>query len=216
MSPPADAHRSGPLEATPTAGREPGALAREGARKLVHLTTATAAALLAWVLPTRQRQILFVAVAACALLLDLARLLRPGLRRHFERAFAPMLRGAEHRRISGATTLALGFMAAVVLFPRAAAVAGLLFAGLGDAASALVGRSHGRHRFPWGKSLEGSLAFLAVAFVIAWGVPGLAPAAALVVALALALLEAAPLPFDDNLLLPVVGAALTFLVANLR
>ncbi len=213
---PADAHPSGPMEATPPAGGASGALAREGARKLVHLTTATVAALLAWALPTRPRQILFVAVAAFALLLDLARLLRPGVRRHFERAFAPMLRGAEHRRISGATTLAIGFMAAVVLFPRAAAVAGLLLAGLGDAASALIGRSLGRHRFPWGKSLEGSFAFLAVAFVIAWGVPGLAPLAALAVALALALLEVAPLPFDDNLLLPVVGAALTFFVANLR
>ncbi len=195
------------------AGR--GALAREAARKLIHLTTAAVAAILAWVLPTPGRRGLFLAVAAFALAFDLARLTFPGLRRHFERALGPMLRGAERGRISGATTLAIGFMVAVVLFPRLPAVAGLLYAGCGDAAGALVGRAFGRHRYPWGRSLEGSLAVLVVTFLIAWLLPALAPAAALGVALALTLLEAAPLPFDDNLLLPAAGAALTFFVAAL-
>jgi len=192
-----------------------GALVHEAARKLIHVATATVAAILAWVLPTGQRRGLFLVVAGLALAVDLARLNLPGLRRYFERALAPVLRGAERDRISGATTLAVGFMAAVVLFPRSAAVAGLLYAGCGDAAAALVGRSLGRHRYPWGKSLEGSLAFLAVVFLLAWTVPALGAASALAVALALALLEAAPLRFDDNLLLPAAGAALTFLASRL-
>ncbi len=204
-----------PTEEGPAGPSGRGVLAREAARKLVHLSTATVAALLAWVLPAQPRRGLFLAVAAFALGLDLARLTLPGLRRHFERALGPMLRGAERGRISGATTLAIGFMAAVVLFPRVPAVAGLLYAGCGDAAGALVGRALGRHRFPWGKSLEGSLAVLAVTFLIAWLLPGLSLPAALVVALLLTLLEGAPLPFDDNLLLPAVGAALTFFVAAL-
>ncbi len=192
-----------------------GRLAREIARKLIHLTTAIVAAMLAWALPARERRGLFVAVAAFALALDLARLTLPPLRRHFERALGPMLRGAERWRLSGATMLAIGFTAAVVLFPRTPAVAGLLYAGCGDAAGALVGRALGRHRYPWGKSLEGSLAVLAVTFALAWLVPGLAPLAALGVAVGVSLLEAAPLPFDDNLILPAAGAALTFFVAAL-
>ncbi len=207
--------RDGATEEGPAGAAGRGALAREAARKLIHLTTATVAAMLAWALPAQPRRVLFLGVAAFALALDLARLALPGLRRHFERALGPLLRGAERRRISGASTLAIGFMAAVVLFPRSAAVAGLLYAGCGDAAGALVGRALGRHRFPGGKSLEGSLAVLAVTFLIAWTVPPLSPLAALGVALALTLLEAAPLPFDDNLLLPAAGAGLTFFVAAL-
>ncbi len=203
-----------PTEEGPTGPSGRGVLAREAARKLVHLATATVAALLVWTLPARERRGLFVAVAVLAVALDLLRLTLPGLRRHFERALGPMLRGAERGRISGATTLALGFLAAVALFPRIPAVAGLLYAGCGDAAGALVGRALGRHRFPWGKSLEGSLAVLAVTFLLAWTVPGLPPLPALGIALAVALLEALPLPLDDNLLLPAVGAALTFFVAG--
>jgi len=204
-----------PAEAPPARQEPAGGFAREAARKLIHVATAAVAALLAWVLPPDARRGLFLAVAAFALALDLARLLLPGLRRHFERALAPMLRRDERHRISGATTLALGFAAAAVLFPRVPAVAGLLYAGWADAAAALVGRPLGRHRFPWGRSLEGSLAFLAVAFLVAWLVPGLPPLTALALALLLTLLEAAPLPFDDNLLLPAVGAALTFVASRL-
>ena len=189
--------------------------AQEAARKLLHVTGAIVAAVFAWILPAAQRRTLFLAVAGFALAFDLARLAWPALGRHFQRALSPMLRGKELGRITGATTLAIGFMAAVVAFPRVSAVAGLLYAGLGDAAGALVGRAFGRHRFPGGRSLEGSLAFLATAFLIGWALPVLGPAGALGVALVLTLFEAIPLPFDDNLLIPFLGAALTFLASRL-
>ncbi len=210
---PARAESPSPGETPPDQAAR-GSFAREAARKLIHLAGSVAAALLAWTLPTGQRRALFLAVAAFAVAFDLGRLTFPGLRRHFERALAPMLRGAERHRISGATTLALGFALAVVLFPRTPAVAGLLYAGCGDAAGALVGRALGRHRFPWGRSLEGSLAVLVVSFLLAWTVPGLSAPAALAIAVAVTILEAAPLPFDDNLLLPAAAAALTFLLSR--
>lgn len=189
-------------------------LAREAARKLIHLAAAGIAAGLAWILPGAPRRALFAAVAIFALAIDVGRLSLPGLRRRFLHIFAPMLRGKEYHRLTGATTLAVGFMAAVVLFPREAAVTGLLTAAAGDAASALVGRPLGRHRYSGGKSLEGSLAFLLVAFLVGSALPALGPGHAAVLALGLALLEALPLPFDDNLLIPVAGAALTFLLSH--
>ncbi|HEX9107051.1 MAG TPA: hypothetical protein VF832_07480 [Longimicrobiales bacterium] len=189
--------------------------AREAARKLLHIGGAIVAGTLAWVLPDAPRRVLFLAVAAFALGFDLARLAWPALGLHFQRALRPMLRGNELGRITGATTLAIGFLLAVMAFPRAAASAGILYAGLADAAGALVGRAFGRHRFPGGRSLEGSLAFLATAFLIGWALPSLGPAAALAVALVLTSFEAIPLPFDDNLLIPLLGAGLTFLASRL-
>ena len=82
-----------------------------------------------------------------------------------------------------------------------------------DAAAALVGTFRGKHRFsaePDAKSLEGTLTFFAVSFVICvtgLGVNGLGPLeatlAALTVAAMMALLEAVARDGLDNLLLPV-------------
>jgi dolichol kinase len=188
-------------------------LATEAARKVIHVGTATVAALLAWTLPTTPARILFVGMALVALAVDLARLSFPRFRAQFERTLAPMLRSHEGGRITGATTLAIAFAVIVLLFPREMAVAGIAFAGYADAAGALVGRAFGMHRYPSGKSLEGTIAFTVVAFVVAWTLPSLGIPAALGVAIVLGALESAPLPVDDNLLVPIAGAALAWIAS---
>ncbi len=118
-----------------------------------------------------------------------------------------MLRPRETTGLTGATTLALGFLIAGLLFAPRFAGAGILFAGVGDAASALVGRAWGRTRFPGGKSLEGSLAFLLAAFAAGWVAPGIPVLTAALAALVTTLVEALPSAIDDNLTLPLAGAA---------
>lgn len=198
---------------TAPAPRRLAILAKEAARKVIHVGTATVAAVLVWILPPVPARILFAVVAALALGIDLARLRFPGFQRTFERALAPMLRGHESTRITGATTLAIGFAAIVLLFPREVAIAGIAFAGYADAAGALVGRAFGIHRYASGKSLEGTIAFMVVAFLVAWPLPSLGIVAAIAVAILLGALESAPLPIDDNLLVPVAGALLTWLAS---
>jgi dolichol kinase len=83
---------------------------------------------------------------------------------------------------------------------------------IADAAAALVGRRFGRHRWPGSThTVEGSLAFTATGLAVVATVPSLAfslPAfgvAALGVVVAAAA-EAAPLPLNDNIRVPLTAA----------
>jgi dolichol kinase len=183
---------------------------QEIARKSVHIVFSLSATAIVWYLPTKISRIVFCSAAVIAVIIDVARFRVTAVERLFARYFAPLLRSHEIDRITGATTLALGVAVVVLLFPKNFAIAGLLYAGLGDAAGALVGRSYGRHRFPWGKSLEGSIAFFCVAIIVGWLVPGIGFRPALLAALAVTPIEAAPLSFDDNLIIPICGAAATW------
>ncbi len=211
---PAGRPREAPSGEGPLPPPQPAApLASEAARKALHVLAATAGALVVWRLPPVAARGIVLGAACLALAIDLGRLLLPAPGRTFARAVGALLRAPEHRRLTGATMLAIGSAAAVFLFPARAAIAGVLYAGVADAVGAVAGRAFGRHRYGRGKSLEGSLAFLGAAFLIGWTVPPLAPATAALVALALAALEALPLPIDDNLSVPLAGAALVFLLS---
>jgi dolichol kinase len=75
---------------------------------------------------------------------------------------------------------------------------------LGDTAAALVGKAWGRvHIFGSKKTLEGSIACLAVSLLFAWKVTQLPWDVALVGAMAATLFEILPLPLDDNFAVPL-------------
>jgi dolichol kinase len=152
--------------------------------------------------------VVLAGATALALAVELARRTSSALAARFLALLGPLLRTGETGRLTGATSLAIGYTLAAVLLPGQPAVAGILFAGVGDAGAAVVGKRYGRVRYPGGKSLEGSLAFLALCFLIAMLVTGLGPWASLAAAAALTLLEAPSLRADDNLYLPLAGAAL--------
>jgi dolichol kinase len=85
--------------------------------------------------------------------------------------------------------------------------AGLFVLGFGDAISTLVGlRTHNPHKFSFNKSksIEGSFAFFLVsllAFVfIGWK--------AILLALVATVVEALPLPYDDNITIPIATVLL--------
>lgn len=183
-------------------------------RKLIHTGLGVAAAALVLVLTPTLARFLFAAIALLAVAVDFARRRKP-LAAPFRRLFGRWLRPPELFRLTGATTLALGFAAGVLLFPPSAAAVGILFAGIADTAAALVGRVTGRRRLPGGKSLEGSLAFFVTALLIAWSSPVVGAAAAFVAAIAVTLVEAVPKPVDDNLVLPPLGAALIWAATHL-
>lgn len=164
-----------------------------------------------------------IALSMMALSLDWIRSRHEGSHAFFERFFGFMMRKGEREVLgsgpvfNGATWVTVSFTLLVLLFPGDVAVVSFALFMFGDAAAALVGRKIGRtHWLRDGATVEGSLAFLLIGTAVGWLlVSGLLPwpiidlplRAVLAAAAVAALLEAAPLPVNDNLATPL-GAAL--------
>lgn len=178
----------------------------EVARKAIHLAATIIAALIVLRVPAPHARAALLAATAVAITVEVVRRVSPRTNRLFNRALGSMLRTREAGRVTGATTLAAGFLATALVAPPNLAAAAILMAGVGDAAGALVGRNFGRIHLPGGKSIEGSIACLVAATLTALAVPDVTPVLALAGALVTTTLEAAAGRFDDNLLLPPATA----------
>ncbi|MSR22964.1 MAG: hypothetical protein EXR92_05395 [Gemmatimonadetes bacterium] len=147
------------------------------------------------------------ALLALQLILDGIRLAVPRANVLFFRIFAPFVTPREEGGIASSTWYVLGALLAFALFPRTAAIGGIVVLALADPTANLVGRLWGRIPFGVDGTLEGTTAF----FVM--GVASLLvlvdPVAAAVAAAAATTAERLPLPLDDNLTIPLAtGAAL--------
>jgi len=173
-----------------------------------------------------------VPLAVLALSVDLIRSRNAAVNQFIDRFFGWMMRSRERPSVgespafNGATWVVTSMAVLTILFPVDVAVVAFCIFMLGDAAAALIGRKFGRTH--WGRAgctVEGSAAFLVVglagaALVAAPGL-GIAPVSlswtALVAGTAAAtLLEATPLPLNDNIAAPlgtalVLSAALTWI-----
>lgn len=179
-------------------------------RRVFHAGNAIAFVLLyRFVLPGRDAAALLLAgLLLVALLVDLARLASPRANVRFFRLFRPLASPREAGRVASSTWYLVGILGAVLLFPADAASAGVLVLGLGDPAGSVVGRLRGRHRF--GRhSVEGTAAFVVVAFLASLPLlgPGRGGAAAVAGAAAEAATGLLPRWIDDNLTIPLGAAA---------
>lgn len=177
----------------------------EATRKSVHVLVSLVAAAVVWILSPEMAAVIIAGATFVALSVEAARSASGGFGRSFDRHLGHLLRTRERGRLTGATMLAIAYTVTVVLFPGGPALAGIFVAGVADAAAAVAGKRFGRRRYPGGKSLEGSLVFLAVVVPILL-LTGLPLAAAAAVALLLTAVEALTLPVDDNLYLPILTA----------
>ena len=167
--------------------------------------------------------VILIGLSLTALSLDWLRARSEAAYSFFERFFGYMMRRRERDVLgqgpvfNGATWVTVSFTLLVLLFPTDIAVVAFAVFMIGDAAAALIGRRIGRTQ--WlreGATVEGSLAFLLVSSAMGWLlVSGVLPWPLLTLplhavwigCLASALLEASPLPVNDNLATPL-GAAL--------
>lgn len=114
----------------------------------------------------------------------------------------------------GLVGFAAGALLAVLAFwpDRVAIAAGVVVLGLADAGAALIGDRYGRHRVEAGggvRSLEGSVAFVVIAFAVSWAFCRfglelnmfMAVSVSLFVAMTTAAVELLVLPAADNLLI---------------
>ena len=146
-------------------------------------------------------RLLFLALTAGAIAVDVLRIHEQRVRTFFRQFFGGMIREHERMSLLGSTYLLLAALIAIEVFPQPLAAAALGFTVLGDAMGALVGKAWGRHRV-FNKSIEGALGCLAAC--LAWGllvssvahVPWTLTVAGAVVA---TLVEVLPIPLDDNL-----------------
>jgi dolichol kinase len=149
------------------------------------------------------------ALLAALAFLDVVRLTRPAVNRVFFKAFGLLASPREAKKVASSTWYLVGVLLALLLFPRTAALAGILTMALGDPAAAVVGGRFGRRKLGKG-TLEGSITFALVAFgvqslFVPWPVAATA-------ALATAAVEALPWPVDDNLSLPLVASGVVTLL----
>ena len=115
--------------------------------------------------------------------------------------------------INGATWVILSATLLALIFPIRIAVPAFVMFMLSDAAAALVGRRFGRTRWMGSnRTVEGSLAFLAVGLGIIALFPTVVFWVGAVSVAAAALAEVPSGPFNDNLRVPMVAATIIFLL----
>jgi dolichol kinase len=126
-----------------------------------------------------------------------------------------VIRPHEHHRMSGGFFFGLGVAVSLALFPKEPVEAACLAMGFGDAASTVVGVRYGSVPLVRGRSLQGTLAFVAATALVvggfrwlAWGDDAVRAATwAGATAVVGALVELLSGPVDDNLTVPVVTSA---------
>lgn len=145
------------------------------------------------------------------LLLDVLRLLDPKVNILFFRAFSSLASPREATNIASSTWYAASVFLVLLLFPKPYALAGILVLAWGDPAANVVGQRWGKTPFLSGTVL-GSMTFvvaavLALILFVPWWM-------ALATAAVTALVEAAAVDLDDNLIVPLTAAVVLLLIGG--
>lgn len=133
-----------------------------------------------------------------------------------------LVRAEEQVREAAMTPYAIAVLLTILTVPKLAALIAIYTLAIADPLAALVGIRFGRHRIARNRSLEGSSAFFAAAFLVAvvvfgWGTTATIATSlgtAFVIAVTSALFEMLPLRIDDNLTIPLFVGFATWIVAG--
>jgi len=182
-------------------------------RKIVHFATLIVP--VAYGLTSEKTVILFLVPFFLALLLvDLLRHFHPGMASLFHKYFfGRVLREEEKPSFMGATYFIFSTILTILLFPKSIAIASILILIVSDTAAALIGKGIGRIKI-FGKTLEGSMAFLITSLAIVWIYPHLDRFAGSLAALGATGIEILPIRVNDNLSIPLVAGTIMLFVAG--
>ena len=178
-------------------------------------------ALVQFVLNRTQMVYVGLGFAGWCWLSELARARFPWVTRAYMKLLDPIAHSHEHHKVNSATWYGTALGIISVTADPVAITAAVAVLGVGDPMAGLVGRRFGRTRLAHGRTLEGSLAFVAagaLAAGLALGVfyPGLGPVTILLAALAASALgavaELVSVSLDDNLTIPLAAALGVMLV----
>jgi dolichol kinase len=144
--------------------------------------------------------------------MDLVRLFDPKMNLLFFRTFSSLASPREEKRIASSTWYAASLLLVLLVFPMDYALGGILVLAWADPAASVVGQTTGKRPFLAG-TVRGTATFVVVAFCalllfVPWWM-------ALGAAVITALMEAAPLDLDDNLIVPITAAGILYLMGLL-
>lgn len=184
-------------------------------RRVFHAANGGAMAAALAALPITRETALAVlgAVLILLFLMDLMRLVHAGANVLFFRAFWLFASPREADNIASSTWYVLGVWFVIALFPRNVAVAAILILALADPVAGYVGRRWGRTRVGRDGTLEGTLAFFLVCFVVLVSVTG--PVRALLAAALTTVAERLPRLLDDNVTIPLAAGAALWLARRM-
>lgn len=162
-------------------------------------------------------RLILLAVAAVVVIVDFFRLHITGVKEIFILFFGSFSRRQEFHRINGATYLMLGCLFTSLLFRKPIVVAAITYIIVGDTFAALLGQTiKGPKLFR--KTLVGSMSFmlscvgLALLMHFFLNMEGMPLYTLLIGAGSAAVLEALPVPWDDNFSVPILCGAVMSLV----
>jgi glycerol-3-phosphate acyltransferase PlsY len=165
--------------------------------------------LLYLVYPRRFLLLLVGGVTCLFILIDILRLSSSRLNLLVFRWLHKFFREKERQTFSSATLFLVSSFLVILLFDKALATLSIVFLVFGDLSAKFTGLEHGRwHLF--GKSLDGTLAYLATSLVFGylWSLIVPVPFFLVVIgATVAALAELLPLGVNDNFVVPLVSAA---------
>jgi dolichol kinase len=202
-----------PAEDTPSAPAVP-ARPTNYKRSAFHVLSGAFALSLLVLLPARGW---VIAASACfavfAWTCEIARRVSPAVNARLMRLFAPVAHPHEAYKVNSSTWYVTALILMAAFAPVRAAEIGVIVLAVADPFAGLIGRRFGRTRIRAGRSLEGSLAFVAAGALVAgvwlYAARGVAlPAAAILAgaaALAGAVAEIVTLRLDDNFTIPVAA-----------
>jgi dolichol kinase len=178
-------------------------------RKIVHLATLSIPVGYAF-LSEKTALIVLVPLFLAFLFVDLLRQYHQGTASLFEKYFfGNVLRERERDAFMGSTYFLFSSVLTILLFPKPIAIASLLILILSDTSAALIGKGIGKHRV-FGKTVEGSAAFLICSLLIVWLYPGLDRFSGTLASVGATLIELLPVRLDDNLTIPLVASGIMF------
>lgn len=136
-------------------------------RNVFHVASALFCLLLVEVLLTQPQ----LAITACSVMVwawtaELTRRRWPAINRVLMRAMGPVAHPHEHWRVNSATWYSTAIALLALTGEPIAQVSGVVILGAADPLAAIVGRRYGRHKLIHGRSLEGTLTFVAAGWLV--------------------------------------------------
>lgn len=184
-------------------------------RSLSHLAVGLSIPIAALFLP---REILLIALGTVVIIVlgfELVRFRASPLNEWFFRYFGFLARKTEVSRFMGASYLFVGGLVAMLIFQRDIAVLALSFMAVGDVFASIIGKRLGKIKFR-SKTVEGSLgcfvSCLATGLIFYYAGLDITLLIVLAGSVTATIVEAASLPINDNLTIPLAAGLIMTIV----